>query len=341
MATSAAARADPPGASPTIKLQFEVEDTGCGVPRDKRELVFLDYSQADGAATTQAYGGTGLGLGIVKKLVQSMGGQIAIADKDSPGCLIRFDLTFQTKPRGTAVLRSPSLRGPAALLASPSRVARFGAVNIVLAKTHFLTRSVTAHTLRELGAMVVEASSWEEALVAIQTLARDSNLRTSPVRDPGGQLSPECTVLRRPSVLVRSSQESVHSDEEQLDLAQPVLFKPRQSRDVEADVEVIGGPRAEHFEFDCVMLELSIVPGAEEPERLEQELRRLNEILGTVGGKGAFNQGLLCCSIDVAGAGKLLASQAESFCSQAGRYRAPMRSASCSSPSSELTMLLP
>ncbi|GAQ80615.1 Signal transduction histidine kinase [Klebsormidium nitens] len=283
--TSAAAAADPPGVSSgALRLQFEVEHTGCGVPREKRELVFLDYSQADGGATTQAYGGTGLGLGIVKKLVQSMGGQIAIVDKDSPGCFIRFDLTFQTKPRGTSVLRSQSLRAPSALLRSPSRVARFGAVNIVLAKTHFLTRSVTAHTLRELGAMVVEASSWEEALVAIQTLARDSDLRSTPVQAPGANLSPEDAVLRRPSVL-RSSQESVHSDEEPLDLGRPVLFKPRlSSRDVEVDPATPGAPRAEHFEFDCAMLELSIVPGAEDPERLDQELRRLNAVLETDGG---------------------------------------------------------
>lgn len=51
----------------SIELYFEVDDTGIGIPKEKRELVFEDYVQVK-----EGQGGTGLGLGIVQSLVSSI-----------------------------------------------------------------------------------------------------------------------------------------------------------------------------------------------------------------------------------------------------------------------------
>jgi len=70
---------DAPGGSPFVEI--EVRDTGIGVAADRRERLFKKFSQAD-TSTTRRFGGSGLGLVIVKQLVEMMGGSVRL---DSPG----------------------------------------------------------------------------------------------------------------------------------------------------------------------------------------------------------------------------------------------------------------
>jgi len=56
---------------------IKVVDTGIGIPRDKKEVVFLPFTQVD-AATSRKYGGTGLGLSLVKHLVAAHNGHILV-----------------------------------------------------------------------------------------------------------------------------------------------------------------------------------------------------------------------------------------------------------------------
>lgn len=70
------------------KIEFLVTDTGIGIPEDRLESIFESFTQA-GDDTTRKFGGTGLGLTIVKKLVELQGGEISVISHVGKGSTFR------------------------------------------------------------------------------------------------------------------------------------------------------------------------------------------------------------------------------------------------------------
>lgn len=65
-------------------IEFDVMDTGIGIPQEKQELIFSEFQQADGS-TSRKYGGTGLGLSISKKLTTLMQGSLTLVSSEGKG----------------------------------------------------------------------------------------------------------------------------------------------------------------------------------------------------------------------------------------------------------------
>ena len=99
-----------------VCLHFAVIDTGIGIPRDKQELVFEAFAQADGTSARR-FGGTGLGLSISARLVELMGGDIWVESEVGRGSAFRFTANFglqgavespaPAEPGGRGPRRSP------------------------------------------------------------------------------------------------------------------------------------------------------------------------------------------------------------------------------------------
>jgi len=70
-------------------LEFSVSDTGIGIAKDKFDLLFKPFSQAD-STTTRQYAGTGLGLSIVRSLAELMGGSVGVDSEPGRGSRFWF-----------------------------------------------------------------------------------------------------------------------------------------------------------------------------------------------------------------------------------------------------------
>jgi PAS domain S-box-containing protein len=84
------------------EVLFTVRDTGIGIPSDKQTTIFEPFTQSDGT-TTRKYGGTGLGLAISSRLVELMGGKLAVDSAPGQGSTFSFILPFEVVDRPVLV----------------------------------------------------------------------------------------------------------------------------------------------------------------------------------------------------------------------------------------------
>lgn len=75
-------------------VRIAVADTGPGIPQHALSKVFDDFYRADNALT-RTTGGTGIGLALVKKLIQAMGGRVKAVNNDGPGCTMSLVLPYR------------------------------------------------------------------------------------------------------------------------------------------------------------------------------------------------------------------------------------------------------
>ena len=76
------------------KIRFSVTDSGIGMNKQEIDNLFVPFEQADNSITRK-YGGTGLGLTISQRTIESMGGKIEVTSQENIGSKFSFDLEFE------------------------------------------------------------------------------------------------------------------------------------------------------------------------------------------------------------------------------------------------------
>ena len=108
-----------PAAQPDM-ISIAVSDTGIGISLQDQARIFLEFEQADGSSTRR-FGGTGLGLTISNRIVESMGGSIAVESAPGQGSTFRVAVALPSADEaGLPALAVPDPSGGDILIVAPA-----------------------------------------------------------------------------------------------------------------------------------------------------------------------------------------------------------------------------
>ncbi|GAA4867942.1 hybrid sensor histidine kinase/response regulator [Luteimonas vadosa] len=164
------------------ELQVQVRDTGSGIEQAFLPYLFERFSQGD-ASSTREHGGLGLGLSIVRHLVEMHGGTVE-AHSDGPGQGACFTVRLPVAPR-EETLPEPPRRGDRAIGSEthfPAHASMQGQ-RVLLVEDDTDTRNLLLTVLESTGAKVCASSSGIEALALLD--AFDPTLVISDIGMPG------------------------------------------------------------------------------------------------------------------------------------------------------------
>lgn len=137
-----------------VVVQFQVADTGIGIPEEKWETIFESFKQAN-ESTTRYYGGTGLGLSICKKLVDLQHGTIRMESKVGVGTTFFVELEFLKSDTRFAEFTCPDQQ---------REFLPFQDVTVLLAEDNEINQVLATELLSSWGCRVYLAANGQEAV---------------------------------------------------------------------------------------------------------------------------------------------------------------------------------
>lgn len=144
----------------SLRAKFTVEDTGPGIPEDKRDYIFKDFTRLSRAGESEV-AGTGLGLAIARQMAELMRGSLCLDETYRDGARFLLELPFDTG--GKIRARQTTQRRDAAkpLLGK----------QVLVADDMDFNRYICRELLEKLGARVTEA---EDGRLALEALEKNS-----------------------------------------------------------------------------------------------------------------------------------------------------------------------
>ncbi len=143
-----------------VRVRFAVEDSGIGIPADKRNQLFESFSRVHGSSVRITHEGAGLGLAIARRLVALMGGEIGVESDEGRGSTFWFDIALGQAQQPEAPGAAP--RGGASGLCSLPRL------RVLLAEDNRTNRRFLQTVFEDCGHSVVAVADGRHAVEAVR-----------------------------------------------------------------------------------------------------------------------------------------------------------------------------
>lgn len=167
-------------------IEISVSDNGIGIDPKLLPRIFDRFNQGD-SSTTRTHGGLGLGLAIVRQLVELHGGRVS-AESAGPGQGAKFSVQLPLSPnfRRDAATPPSNVAAPVPAGNSWGDVVRLDGVKILLVDDDADSRQMLSRVLQSCGAVTQDAMSMGQALDAIQAFKPDVLLSDLGMPDHDG-----------------------------------------------------------------------------------------------------------------------------------------------------------
>ena len=142
-------------------LLVSISDTGIGIPQSQQNKIFEAFTQADSSASRE-FGGTGVGLYICKKLIDSMEGEIWLDSCEGQGTIFHFKIPLQIMTNHqSADYESDQAE---AYDYESNSLFEFNPVKILIVEDNELTQKIVGQMLNDYGFVVMYATNGLECL---------------------------------------------------------------------------------------------------------------------------------------------------------------------------------
>jgi PAS domain S-box-containing protein len=142
-----------------VWLKVSVTDTGIGIPEEKLKLIFQSFTQAD-SSVSREYGGSGLGLSIVKELVERMGGKLGVESSmnfsEGTGSTFWFTIPIQE----TSALDVPAQANQRTFAELDYK----GELHVLVVDDNEINQRLAGAMLQKMGCKVTLAGNGQEAI---------------------------------------------------------------------------------------------------------------------------------------------------------------------------------
>ncbi|WP_439585292.1 PAS domain-containing protein [Dyadobacter bucti] len=180
-----------------VTIDFEIKDTGIGIPPEKIDAIFESFTQAS-SDTTRKFGGSGLGLSITKKLLELLNSKIQVQSTVGKGSVFYFSLDLKTSDKNAGGNHDKkNSDNPFSLKGLKVLIVEDNVINVVLMK-NFMKQWEVEYDIAENGLIACEKvrkNDYDLVLMDLQMPEMDGYQATAEIRKLPGKKYAELPIV--------------------------------------------------------------------------------------------------------------------------------------------------